>query len=340
MIFGPDPSVIFLVFLLIALAALSAAGLLWVLVASLFAPTRDHLRRNPRRYAMLILVALVFAGLGGLMWRDFQRIDEEAESQRQALNPRLQADLQLGELHFPAGSQAHIGTLEALDWQGQPQAHGLQSLTSIELLGAVDVLGLPVVALDFSWGSDNARIRLEHDRMVQGWSCAASAWVVFGHAVDDRFRPSRWHFKECALVPGMGVAGVDWPAGTVVSGDRSGWMLRAEDADNLSIALDGLQLATLRMMLDAQRQPLGWQGQLAQPATLGDWRYVAGTRVRGDAGGAWLFSPSRAQDAVNLRTGEKVSLGHSILQRRGNEDSVSIKANAEVGVIDWLEITP
>ncbi len=144
MIFGPDPSAILLIFLLAALAVVSAIGLLWVLVALLFARTRGHLRRNPRRYGCLVVVSLVFAGLGGTMWRDFQRIDAESEARQQALNPRLEAELRLGELSFPAGSQAHLVTLDAEDWQGKPQAHGLESLKAIELPEPQDVLGMPV----------------------------------------------------------------------------------------------------------------------------------------------------------------------------------------------------
>ncbi|WP_248807314.1 hypothetical protein [Pseudomonas sp. MWU13-2100] len=340
MIFGPDPSVILLIFLLVLLAALSGIGLLWVLAALLFAPTRRHLRRNPRRYACLIAVALMFVGLGGVMWRDFQRIDDEQQARQQALNPRLQADLHLGELDFPAGSQAHIGTLEPQSWDGKPQAHGLESLKSIELPASLEVLGLPVVAIDFAPDYDNSRVHLEQDHFVQGWHCVAGSWVNFKREMEDLYRPSRWHFFGCDLVPGVSIAGVSWPVGTVLHGAGSGWMLRAEDADNLDIALDGLQLAALRMTLDPQLRPERWEGQLAQPATLGDWRYPKGTRVRGDARGAWLFSPSGEQDAVNLRTGEQVAQGRSLLQRRGAEASVSIKANSEVGVIDWLVITP
>jgi len=336
MIFAPDLTV----FLLLCLLALmSTVGLLWVLLALLFASTRRHLRRNPRRYALLIALSMVFVGWCGLIWRDSQRIDEEYEARRQALNPLLQAELHLGELHFPVGSQAHINTLEPLDWQGKPQAYGLESLTSIELPGPLEVLGLQVVAIDFSPAYLSSRVQLDQAQVVQGWPCAARGWVGFKREVQDTYQPSRWHFSECGLVPDMSIAGVNWPAGPVVSGDASGWSLRAEDADNLNIALDGLQLASLRMALDAQRQPESWEGQLAQPATLGDWRYATGTRVRGDVKGAWLFSPSGAQDAVNSRTGEKVAQGRSILQRRGDEASVSIKANSEVGVIDWFEIT-
>ncbi|RBH57330.1 hypothetical protein [Pseudomonas sp. MWU12-2345] len=340
MIFGPDPSVILFISLLVLLTAMSCVGLLWVLVALLFASTRRHLRRNPRRYTCLIAVALVFVGLGGAMWRDFQRIDDEEQARQQALNPRLLVDLHLGELHFPAGSQAHLGTLEPLDWEAKPQAHGLESLKSIELPASFEVLGLPVVAIDFAPGYDNSRVHLEHDHFVQDWHCVAGSWATFRREMEDTYRPSRWHFSGCDLVPGESIAGVNWPAGTVVHGAGSGWMLRAEDGDNLDIALDGLQLAALRMTLDPQREPESWEGQLAQPATLGDWRYPAGTRVRGNARGAWLFSPSGEQDAINLRTGEKVAQGRSILQRRGAEALVAIKANSEVGVIDWFVITP
>ncbi|CAD5201032.1 hypothetical protein [Pseudomonas sp. FEN] len=340
MIFGPDPSAILLLLLLMLLAAISGVGLLWVLVALLFAPLRRHLRRNPRRYACLIALALVFVGLGGVIWRDFQRIDDEQQARQQALNPRLQADLHLGELHFPAGSQAHLGTLDPLSWDGKPQAHGLESLKSIELPAPLEILGLPVVAIDFSPEYDSSRVHLEHDHFVQGWSCAAGSWATFRREMEDTYRPSRWHFSACGLVPGVSIAGVSWPAGTVVHGDGSSWMLRAEDADNLDIALDGLQLVALRMILDPQRRPERWEGQLAQPATLGDWRYPAGTRVWGDSRGAWLFSPTDKQDAVNLRSGEKIAQGRSILQRRGSEASVTIKANSEVGVIDWFVITP
>lgn len=340
MIFGPDPSAILFIFLLAALALVSAIGLLWVLVALLFARTRRHLRRNPWRYGCLVLVGLVFAGLGGAMLREFQRMDAESEARRQALNPRLEAELHLGELSFPAGSQAHLGTLDAEDWQGKPQPHGLESLKSIELAVPVEILGMPVSAIDFSPGYSESSVRLEHDQVVQGWSCTAGVWTSFSRESEDTYRPSRWRFKQCTLVPGVQVAGVSWPAGTIVSGSGQGWMLRAEDADNLDIALDGLHLSSLRLYLDSQRRIERWDGQLARSATLGDWRYPKDTRVRGDERGAWLFSPIGGQDAVNPRTGEKVAEGHSILQRRGDTAPVTIKPNSEVGVIDWFVITP
>ncbi|UUQ62602.1 hypothetical protein NLK61_14970 [Pseudomonas fuscovaginae UPB0736] len=340
MIFGPDPSAILLIFLLAALAVVSAIGLLWVLVALLFARTRGHLRRNPRRYGCLVVVSLVFAGLGGTMWRDFQRIYAESEARQQALNPRLEAELRLGELSFPAGSQAHLVTLDAEDWQGKPQAHGLESLKAIELPEPQDVLGMPVSAIDFSPGYSESRLRLEQDRVIEDWSCAASEWVSFRREAQDTYRPSRWRFDQCNLVPGVHVAGVIWPAGTVLSGDRQGWMLRAEDADDLDIALDGLHLSSLRLYLDSQRRVEKWDGQLARPATLGEWLYPQGTRVRGDERGAWLFSPTGEHDAINQRTGEKVAEGQSILQRRGDTTPVTIKPNSEVGVIDWFVVTP
>ncbi|WP_017903050.1 hypothetical protein [Pseudomonas asplenii] len=340
MIFGPDPSVILFIFLLSALAVVGLIGLLWVLVALLFARTRRHLRRNPWRYGCLVVVGLVFAGLGGAMWREFQRIDAESEAKRQALNPRLDAELQLGELSLPAGSQAHLGTLDPEDWQGKPQPHGLQSLKSIELATPVDIQGMPVSAIEFSPIYNQSGVRLVHDQVVQGWSCAAAALVGFTRENQDTYRPSQWHFKECTLVPDVNVAGVTWPAGTILSREGRRWMLRAEDADNLEIALDGLHLSALRLYLDGQRHIDSWEGQLARPVTLGEWLYPRGTRVRGDERGAWLFSPTGRQDALNQRTGEKVAEGRSILQRRGDATPVTIKPNSEVGVIDWFVVTP
>ncbi|KPA94108.1 hypothetical protein [Pseudomonas asplenii] len=340
MIFGPDPSAILFIFLLAALAVVSTIGLLWVLVALLFARTRRHLRRNPWRYGCLIVPGLIFAGLGGAMLREFQRLDAASEAERQALNPRLQAELRLGELSFPVDSQAHLGTLDPEDWQGKPQAHGLDSLKSIELAAPIEILGMPVSAIDFSPGYSDSSVRLEHDQVIQDWPCAAGTWASFRREAQDTYRPSRWRFKECTLVPGVGVAGVTWPAGTVLHGDREGWMLRAEDADNLDIALDGLHLSSLRMYLDSQRRTERWDGQLARSTTLGEWLYPQGTRVRGDERGAWLFSPTGEQDAINRRTGEQIAEGHSILQRRGDATPVSIKPNSEVGVIDWFVLTP
>lgn len=199
---------------------------------------------------------------------------------------------------------------------------------------------MPVSAIDFSPGYSESGMRLEHDKVVEGWSCSAGVWTSFSRDSEDTYRPSRWRFKQCTLVPDVTVAGVAWPAGTIVSGDGRGWMLRAEDADNLEIALDGLRLSALRMYLDGQRRIDSWEGQLARPATLGEWLYPQGTRVRGDERGARLFSPTGELDAINQRTGEKVAEGRSILQRRGDATPVEVRPNSEVGVIDWFVITP
>ncbi|QJI31665.1 hypothetical protein HKK55_24175 [Pseudomonas sp. ADAK18] len=338
MIFGPDPSVILLIGVLMLLAALALVGLLALLAAVLIPRSRRHVLGHPWRYGILTLLALVFVGFGGLMLLEDQRISAQMEQDRQALNPRLEQDLQLGDLHFPAGSQVQLQTLEPLDWQGQPQPHGLQSLKLAEFAQPIEVRGLQVTAIDLMPGYYSSRLRLSQEQTLDGWRCAAGQWVSFNREQETMLQPDRWRFAQCDLATAVRILGIDWPAGTRVMRSSRGWALHAEDDEML--AVDGFRLSYLSLDLDDRRSPKRWDGLLAAPVSFGEWHYPEGTQLRGSVSGVLLFSPSGAGVARNERTGETVTSGRSIQQQRSDGTFLAIKANSEVGVLEWSVLSP
>ena len=258
-----------------------------------------------------------------------------AQAQWQALNPRLEQQLQLGELHFPAGSQVKLDSLEPLDWQAQPQLHGLDSLIYAELNQPIEVLGLRVDAIDLPPHHYFSRLRLTDDARVDGWPCGAGGWAEFKREIATRLQPSQWQFTKCDLAAHSLVAGVVWPANSQVYADESGWQLSNDDPAEPPLSFLGLALRELRIELDEARQLRRWEGELGAPLDLGDWHYPAGTAVRWQDPHSWLFSPTRDAKANNRHTGEAISAGHSILQRSRDGKTLGIFANDSMGVIDW-----
>lgn len=330
----PNPTV-FLIVGLIYLLGLLAVPVLLALALSLCWPrSRRHVLARPWRYGLLTLVMLVPAGLMGALWLDKREFSAEFDARQAALNPRLEQPLTLGELTFAAGSQVKLKTLDPLDWQDQPQPHGLESLEEAELPAPMALLGLQVDALDLPINHDASRVRLAREGQVAGWPCAAGEWVAFRHPQEDRLKPSGWHFESCSLAPGHAVQGVDWPAGTLLRRHGGHWVLRNDGPADL--AFDDLHWQSLVLELDARREPVFWEGELARPLVLGGWRYPVGTRVRHEGDGLWLFSPTDRAVAVREADGLKQGAGRSILQRQSDGRVLKTPANDEVGVIDWM----
>lgn len=330
----PNPTV-FLIIGLIYLLGVLAVPVLLALAASLCWPrSRRHVLARPWRYGLLTLVMLVPVGLMGALWLQEREFAAEFAAREAALNPRLEQPLTLGDLTFPAGSQVKLETLDPLDWQNQPQPHGLESLKEAELPAPMALLGLQVDALDLPTGYDSSRVRLAREGQVDGWPCAAGEWVEFRRTQEDRLKPAGWHFESCPLTPGHSVQGIDWPTGTTLRQLGEHWVLRNDGPADLPF--DGLHWLSLVLELDARREPVFWEGELARPLVLGGWHYPVGTRVRHEGDGLSLFSPTDRAVAVREADGLKQGAGRSILQRRSDGQVLKMPANDEVGVIDWM----
>ncbi|MFZ3186082.1 MAG: hypothetical protein WA173_18300 [Pseudomonas sp.] len=331
----PSPDLFILLGLLVLLSLLAASALLLMLLALLFSRSRRHLRRHPKSYIGLSLLLLLLLMPGALIKWQQQRSLADDQAQRQALNPRLEQQLQLGELHFPAGSQVKLDSLEPLDWQAQPQLHGLASLIYAELSQPIEVLGLRVDAIDLPPHHYFSRLRLTANARVDGWPCGAGGWVEFKRDIATRLQPSQWQFRQCQLATQTAVAGVVWPANSQVYANESGWQLSNDDPAEPPLSFLGLALRELRIELDEARQLRRWEGELGAPLDLGDWHYPAGTAVRWQDPHSWLFSPTRDAKANNRHTGEAISAGHSILQRSRDGKTLGVFANDSLGLIDW-----
>ncbi|MBX9913030.1 MAG: hypothetical protein K2Y25_03940 [Pseudomonadaceae bacterium] len=338
----PPLELFIVVGLLYLLSMAAGAGLLLMLLGLFFRRSRQHLGRYRKSYIGLSLLLLILLLPGVLLKLESLSSIAAHLAHREALNPRLEQALQLGELRLPAGSQVKLGTLEPLDWQDQPQPYGLASVLYAELSQPIVVLGLSVDAIDASPHSFESKLRLSGQQSVADWPCAAGSWVTFKRTVEARLQPSQWQFKQCTLAPHSEVAGVSWPADGRVYIDESGWELSNEQTIEPPLSFLGLQLRELRMKLDQARQLSRWEGELGAPLRLGDWDYPSGTAVRWQDVDTWLFSPTADGRARNQKTGATVTAGHSIQQRHRDGTTLGVFANATVGVIDWmgLEVTP
>lgn len=335
MIFGPDPTFILIFGIAVLLAVLSVPGLLALGLALALPRSRRHVLARPWRFGLLGGVLLCFAALGVLMLCQERQMEAEMQAEHDALNPRLERDLQLGELTFPAGSQVRLDTFEPLDWEGQPQPHGLDSLIEAWLPKPQQVLGLEVDALELPLHHYFSRLRLARDSQVEGWPCSGNDWVEYRREVEERLQPSRWHFDRCPLVPGSRLLGVDWPLGSQVYRNGAGWTLRVSDSA-APLRLDGMSLLELSLVLDGNRALLRWDGRLTEPFALGEWDYPAGTRVRYLDGLRLLFSPTRDAPARNRVNGEQLAFGQSLIQAREGQVQ-GRESNERMGVIDVWE---
>lgn len=337
MISVPSPDLFILIGLFILLSLLAGSGLLLMLLALLFGRSRSHLRRHPKRYIGLSLLLLLLLMPGLLLQLEQRRAEAASKARWQALNPRLEQELRLGELRFPAGSQVRLDTLEPLDWRDQPQPYGLDSLIYAELSQPVTLLGLRVDAIDLPPQHYFSRLRLTHPEAVHGWPCAAG-WVEFKREIETRLQPSQWRFSACSLTVHSVVASVSWPANSQVHATESGWQLRNDHPAEPPLQFLGLSLRELQLELDGARQLRRWEGELGAPFTLGDWQYAAGTAVRWQDGERWLFSPTRDAKANNRQTGEAIGAGRSIQQRSRDGKTLGVFANEQVGASTWTEL--
>ncbi len=313
---------------LLQLVLVSFVGLPALLIACFVKRWRRVLLRHPRTFGVL---ALVFSTVvAGTLWSEAREFLDT-----QALNPRLEQDLQLGGLRFPAGTQVKLATWKPLDIYDQPQVHGLQSLKYAEFAEPQPVMGVQVTALELPEHGDYVRLQLASDQVVDGWPCAGGSWVTLDAAAEVRLQPERWTLDSCTLAPQVTVQGVTWPADSLVSHHTHEYIVQTLGAAHPPVVIEGIGLVSLTLKLNEQRQRRYWTGQLADPMSLGDWEYPRGMSVRQDEVPTVLFSPSSDYAARNLRTGETLAAGRSILQRRADGSTLWIKSNAELGVPDW-----
>lgn len=105
-------------YLLLILCGASAAGLVSLVMALRHPEKRQRLRKRLWLHVPLTLAMLFFVGLGLKFVWGMVALSVAQQERTQALNPRLQADLQLDELHFPAGTLVKLDTLDPVDWKG------------------------------------------------------------------------------------------------------------------------------------------------------------------------------------------------------------------------------
>lgn len=337
LIFGPSPVALMYLYVLMILCGVSAAGLVALVMALRRPQKRQQLRKRLWLHVPLTLAMLFFVGLGLKFVWNMVALSVAEQERRQALNPQLQVDLQLDELHFSTGTRVKLDTLDPVDWQGRPQLSGLQSVAHAQFKTPQSVLGVQVSAIDMPLHYYFSKLLLVGDQKVAGWPCKGGEWVSFDRTIEDRTLPSRWRFDECVLSPQAQYAGITWPEGSQVFHNESGFTLRTDGEFQQPVAFQGLQFSALTLELDEAHNLRQWGGVLAQPLQLGAWHYPAGMRVRQDAPDRLLFSPTRESIAINPQTRKKLSLGRSILQQRDDGTVLAIEPNAKVGVIDWDE---
>lgn len=323
------------IILLVALLALLGLALLGLLLA--LPATRTALRRRPWLVATLSLTLLLLALPGAWLLWQVQDSKRQWQTRQSALNPTLEAPLRLGELTFPAGTRVRLERAEPEnDWQtGDPLPYGLETLVEAEFVEPQRIGGLRVVRLEAPPRHYVSMLYLAADQPVDGWPCAASAPLEFQRELADRLRPSQWRFDGCELAPEARLGGVVWPAGSQLRRVSTGWLLRHASAREAGIEHAGMRLAWLDLQLDEKGQPQSWQGALAGPLQFGPLRYGPGTEARMLADGVLLFSPRRVP-AQHQAQDQPILSGHSVRQATDGR-VLGIHANAELGVIDWIE---
>ncbi|MGB6214187.1 hypothetical protein [Pseudomonas mandelii] len=307
---------------------LAFVGLPALLIALCVPAWRRQMLRQPRRFGALGLVCLSVVGaMSGNYWLD-------AANDR-ARKPTLEHDVQVEGLPLPAGTRLHLSTVDPLDQYDQPQAHGLPSLIAAEFVAPHRIKGINVTALEM-FGPPYVKLRLASDQAVDGWPCANDTWVTFEIDEETRLQPDRWRFESCTLVANTEMGGLTWPSGSYVHRYGEEYELtpggKRERVVLQRVALSG---PTLTLKLDKQQKAVGWEGQLNDRITFGDWQYPRLTRVREDSPHTLLFSPNKSNPAHNLRTGEMLKAGHSILQRSSDGAVQWIMPNTGLGLADW-----
>lgn len=327
------------IILLVSLLAL--LGLLVLALLLAWPRTRGGLRRRPWLSSLAALLLLVLTLPGGLLLWEVQSSREHWQARQRALNPTLDASLQLDELHFPAGTRVRLQRAEpALDWQtGEPLPYGLQTLQEAVFAEPQSIRGLGVVRLEAPSSHYFSALYLHSDQIVEGWPCAASGHLEYHREPADRLRPSQWRFDGCELAQGAQLAGVVWPAASQLRRVTDGWVLRhsSRAGETGIVEHAGMRLVWLDVQLDAQGQPQSWQGALAETLNFGPLRYPPGTEARRLPDGVLLFSP-RGVPARHQQHDEPILAGRSVLQTADGA-VLGIHDNAAVGVIDWIEFS-
>ena len=329
----PNPTGLLLVSLLVLLAWLALITFAGLLLSLAWPRPRHYWRQHPWRAAIFSLLLLLLTLPGLLIQHELRQIEAEQNARQAALHPILSKPLTLGELTLPAGSRVTLNTLEPLDWQEQPQAHGLQSVKEAELSEPIKVLGLNIDALDLPPSHYFSRMRLAGEQWLEGWRCAAGEWAEFAREIEAQYQPSQWRWKHCRLAAGNQRVGLDWPAGSLVERERFGWRLRA--AENSELNLNGLLLRSLEMSLNNEGELLAWNATLARPLILGEWQHAAGTRIRQDQPGQWLFTPQLKEPSRHTGNGRQVGNAEQLRQRTADGYLLDIQTNPWPDTFIW-----
>lgn len=333
-----SPLAMLLGFAVLSAGALSMIALIALGFSLLVPAWRARLRGRWKSWSLLAALLLLLATPAARMsWYLYEQ-QLENDASRQAHNPRLEEELLLGEITFPAGTQVRLERAGPENhWRsGEALPYGLQTLDQAQFEAPVSIRGLDVVRLEASASRYFTKLRLTRDQVVDTWPCAAGHDVEFLREPDDRLRPSAWRFQSCTLQADALLVEVVWPQGSQVYANGNGWVLQVPGVDGPAVDYRGMRLNGLRVALAEDAALHYWDAELAGSARFGTMHYDSGTRVRGFANGDLRFTPEE-NGAVD-DNGERPPAEHSVFQT-GDGELIEIRSNQAAGVIRWMKLS-
>lgn len=227
---------------------------------------------------------------------EMRNLDRERERN---FTPTLTKDERLGQIDMPAGTKLQLAiaaTPEAFGHAKFPHAVPLAGINALEVNRYI------AIKYDDSYNvtgfaPDNIRIVGEGTTEQHGWTCEATVPVEFDVNDDGSVKA----FNRCVLAAGNVADGISLPSGTELwtsTGnaytdgfvDKDHWVI--DIPRGKTVLIDGLEVASPRIMLDAQKKLHEISsGTLAKDTSFGANTYPAGTIIR--------FNPRHIRDSYN-----------------------------------------
>lgn len=323
---------------LLSAGALSLVGLVALGLSLLVPAWRARLRRRWKTWSLLAALLLLLATPAAWMSCYLYEQQREDDASRQAHNPRLEEELLLGEITFPAGTQVRLQrAVPGQHWHsGEALPYGLQTLDRAQFEAPVSIRGLDVERLEAPALRYFTALRLARDQVIDSWPCAAGHDVEFRREPEDRLRPSAWRFQSCTLQADALLVDIVWPQGSRVFASENGWVLQVPGATEPAVDYRGMRLNGLRVGLGEDVQLQYWDAELAGSTRFGTMRYDSGTRVWGFANGDLRFTPE--ENGALDDNGERPPAEHSVFQTADGE-LIAIRSNQAAGIIRWMKLS-